>query len=342
VVQSGNLADLEGYLLRGLLIPVLLAPFLACGHKSGSSYSGVSSSRDAGPAMTMPPPCSSICFETIASNQEDALAVTVDATNVYWLNGISNRYSLVRAPLAGGAPVTLDRDRAAGTDVTTDGTLVYWYARGALLGVPVGGGAAITIAQTQYFSKGLLTDGADLFYTTGYAILQQPIGGGTATTLVGFEPANNPQGIAISPTNVYWSELSGHIATVAKGGGGVATLFSNAIDPESVAVNATDIFWVEFGGIPDNASIVKMPLGGGTATTILANQQRPVSLAADSDFVYLANFDNSSVVKVPVTGGPMVGVYSEAHARPTAVAIDGTSVYWTDAYLKTVDRITPK
>lgn len=98
---------------------------------------------------------------TLATAQANPGPVTLDSANLYWANGGqwafptmppgSDEGSIVKLPLAGGAPITL----ASGISpcgLATDGTSVYFtdFSKGAVNGqvlkVPVAGGIPSTIA----------------------------------------------------------------------------------------------------------------------------------------------------------------------------------------------------
>jgi hypothetical protein len=88
---------------------------------------------------------------------------------------------------------------------------------------------------------------------------------------------------------------------------------------------------VYFAGIGYNQAVQAVPRGGGSATTIASDNDYPyvndpVSLAADGRYVYWVNGDGT-VNKVPLAGGKVTTLAS-GQDQPSAVAVDGTNVYW--------------
>jgi hypothetical protein len=165
---------------------------------------------------------------------------TIDPTNVYVLEGAySSSAAVVKAPLAGGSPMTLASggDVRAPTAVAVDETSVYWanYSNsgsisdggsisnsGSIVKVPIAGGAISTLASGLNYPIGIAVDGFNVYFITeGSApggvvtqagtVMRVPITGGAPTTLwsAPVDPdagaALIPAGIAVDANNVYWT-----------------------------------------------------------------------------------------------------------------------------------------
>jgi hypothetical protein len=108
--------------------------------------------------------------------------------------------------------------------------------------------------------------------------------------------------------------------------GGPATTLATS-PAVGLAVDATSVYWVVpgGGGNPNEGSVNRIPLDGGTPTVLAANQGTEGSIAVDATSVYWAI--QTGIVKQPLAGGtPIAIVMVEA---PTILGLDSTSVYFT-------------
>jgi sugar lactone lactonase YvrE len=61
-------------------------------------------------------------------------------------------------------------------------------------------------------------------------------------------------------------------------------------------VDATSVYWTNYNG----GAVMKVPLGGGTATTLASGQNYPYGIAVDATSVYWTNNAiGGTVMKVP-------------------------------------------
>jgi len=72
--------------------------------------------------------------------------------------------------------------------------------------------------------------------------------------------------------------------------------------------------------------VTKTPLGGGAVTTLAQGQSRGITV--DSTSVYVADNGDGLVLEVPISGGSVTTLASGL--GPEFIAVDSTSVYWTD------------
>jgi hypothetical protein len=137
---------------------------------------------------------------------QNPFQVAVDASNVYWLDqGDGNVYA---SPKAGGARVQIGSGGNAG--IASDGTSVYWAGTTSIFKAPVGGGATVTLLSGLGAPSGIATDGVNVYYTDiGRGTVGKcAVGGcGNAPTVLG-NTFDNPQTIAVDGTSVYFADTN--------------------------------------------------------------------------------------------------------------------------------------
>ena len=99
-------------------------------------------------------------------------------------------------------------------------------------------------------------------------------------------------------------------------------------------------------------TIVKVPLAGGAVTTLArGNDWYPQQLAVDATSAYWTICPScvyvgappmgGSVMKVPIAGGKVTTLVTGRNGV-SALAVDETSVYWTEVDTAKLMRLTPK
>jgi sugar lactone lactonase YvrE len=143
-------------------------------------------------------------------------------------------------------------------------------------------------------------DGTSVYWTTynGGTVMRVPIGGGTATTLASGQ--NVPAGIGVGPGAAFWVN-QGVPPAYATGGsvgqapldGGTASTLAPANDPGGIAVDSANVYWTN----NNSGTVMKIPVGGGTAVTVAANQSGPLGVAVDATSVFWTNYSGGTVMK---------------------------------------------
>ena len=142
------------------------------------------------------------------------------------------------------------------------------------------------------------------------------------------------------PVSTGLSLVSGTVKKVGINGGTVTTLASGLDSPSGIAVDATSVYWTETG----SRTIKKVVINGGTVTTLASGLDSPSgSIALDgSTSVYWTEFGSragSGAVKRVGTNGGTVTTLASGLSRPFGIAIDATSVYWTESGSGTVKKV---
>jgi hypothetical protein len=147
-----------------------------------------------------------------------------------------------------------------------------------------------------------------------------------------------PDGIAVTTTDVYWTDLGnpaanekdGALMSVPIGGGAVVTLAAGQTGAESVAVGPAGVYWTT------SSAVVGAPLAGGTPTTLATTQTQPWSIAVAGTSVYWfdtgGSYFSGTLQSVPVSGGtPTTLATKQGWANSVyGFAVDATSIYWAN------------
>jgi len=176
-------------------------------------------------------------------------------------------------------------------------------------------------------------------------------GGGSVVTLAsGLE---GPNLLAVDDANVYWTNVAvgsamQSLEQAPKSGGAPITLASG-LESMSIAVDSTSVYWTNCnpvrnsdGSVINNGSVMKVPIGGGSLTTLFSDLSCPGNIAVDTTNVYWTELlDGSSsygspppscqIMKVSLDGGDPIVLVTGPCGQ--GLAVDGTNVYWADGPL---------
>ncbi len=217
-----------------------------------------------------------------------------------------------------------------------------------------GGAADGGLADATTDANGPSTEaGSDC--ATAFAVRE----GATATVLASNQ--SDPSAIAVDSTSVYWTNLGplgggkaairlpGSVMKVPIGGGAPIELAATQVWPGAIAIDATNVYWTTGsgpspttgadGGV-EGGAVSKVPLDGGTAVT-LVSAPLPGGIAVDANILFWTNralpgddpyADNTdgTVTQTPLDGGTTVTL-ATGQNWPTAIAVDASNVYWTNA-----------
>ena len=200
--------------------------------------------------------------------------------------------------------------------------------------VPKCGGDAVTLASGQAFLGTIAVDSDNVYWTNlGDAqgsVMRLAIHGTIPVTLA---TGQDPVGVALDATYVFWTDaFGGTVMKMAKSGGAPTTIATEQFSAGELAVNATDACWtINNGNFPDEVpGVVCVRLSGGTPFTVASGNAIYWGLALDATTAYSLSGDGSgsgSIIAIPLAGGTAVTLGS---GDPAGIAVDQANVYWTN------------
>jgi hypothetical protein len=144
-----------------------------------------------------------------------------------------------------------------------------------------------------------------------------------------------PDYIAVGSTQLYWANRTtdlnhdnGTIGAVSLKGGS-PTVLAPGMRPAGLALDSTSVYWANdssFSG--GDAAVLRMPLGGGSITTLASGLSRATAVAVAGGHAYWSS--PTGVSRVPSSGGAVAVLVSVVPPQNVAsmLAVDATNVYW--------------
>jgi hypothetical protein len=162
--------------------------------------------------------------------------------------------------------------------------------------------------------------------------MKVPIGGGASVVLAaGQRNCTRP---VVDAASVYWGDQTGGTITKVPIGGGPPVLVTSSSLVIDLAIAGSDIVFA------DGYTLAKAPLAGGPATAIGTAAGAPLmGVAVDDASAYFTSY--GTIWKAPLDGGEALALAAN-QGSASAIAVDDTSVYWTNGTAGQVLRLTPK
>lgn len=228
-------------------------------------------------------------------------AVAVDDQRLYWSDGVS--ILACDKSKCAGSMVTLAPVTSIVRDIALDSTNVYWATIGVGGSSGVGhvmkmdkhAGAPVELATTSWPER-VAVDETNVYWidqgppTSG--VYTVPIAGGPSTQLSDSALAE-PIGLAFDRDNVYYATSDGTVFKVSKNGGPTRMLVTGVGQfVGGLASDGTNLY------IDAEATLVRVPLTGGSAVAVAGGLRAPERIALDDTSVYIADDAGDAVVKV--------------------------------------------
>jgi hypothetical protein len=240
-------------------------------------------------------------------------------------------------------PVVLASDQDVNEHIDVDATSVYWTTRtwpsylGDVMKVDKAGEELTVLASPQPSPYPILVDGPNVYWGNTESGTQQLLrvsaSGGAISLFAGGQAT--PTDIAKDATSLYWTNYAnGTIMGASKAGGAPVALVVGQDYPRTLAVDDMSIYWINTGtvGVTDSA-VMKASKAGGAPTTLASGEILWYALAVDDTSLYFAQISTDGIRRImkadKVSGAPVVLAVA-GDGNPNGIAVDATSVYWTD------------
>ncbi|MDP8999821.1 MAG: hypothetical protein M3O46_06895 [Myxococcota bacterium] len=201
----------------------------------------------------------------------------------------------------------------------------------------------------------IAVDSANVYWTqiavnsSSGIVSYKPFAGSMTTlsiTSTGDPTIDDPRGIAVDNHNMYWVDVAnGAVEALSLNTAKYVLLRPSQRDggvldsPTDITSDGTNVYWVTF----DGQQIISAPIGGGGPLTIVApRENHPHAITFDQNNVYWVDYGDAAAATPTgsVKQAPKVGCTADAATcpvllaqnedKPWDVAVDDTSVYWTD------------
>jgi len=269
----------------------------------------------------------------LAPAQTLTTCLAVDASGVYWTDQGGGANKLLKAPLGGGAPVTLAVGADAPGCVAIDSTNAYFTSGDQLMQAPLSGTAgAQPIAGGQHFlgQRPLYAQGGYVWWITDVYGAVDAFNGSNAIVRVRSGSAvevmfdgviGNPGGLAVDDANYYYSDTNGVFIQPRAGGSGLS-VGTSSVHNNTFAIDSAHLAIVEIASI-GTGDVAVLRLDG--MARVIASPMLAAALALDETGVYARQ--GNHLMRFALDGTKTLTL---AEAGPRAIALDAANIYFTD------------
>jgi hypothetical protein len=255
--------------------------------------------------------------QALVDNISAPHGLALSSTDVFFSSGTGTA-AISSVPTAGGAVAPLVRGLTLPTELLLVNGLLVWIdlgssaQAGAVFKLDPSTSVAAQISGPLQSPTAIASDGryvyiASAFPSGGVSIDRVPLASGppfSVTTVVGdFTPA----GMVIDARYAYFvgkTLAGGAVYRVALTGGPAEALWStNGGTLGAVAVTGAHLYWTLDAPNAGAATIFSVPITGGMAVALAAQQPHAERLAFDNVSLFWTTGTDGQVVRVPLSGG---------------------------------------
>jgi hypothetical protein len=304
-----------------------------------------------GCGLACPSGCSNgECLVTLASNIPGVNAIAINGIKAYVATNTTTG-AIYNLSLGGGGAVNLTSGYPQNqpTSIVLDSQYVYWtnYGSNQVMRMTLNGLVAPTQLQAnQTGAYGLAIDSSYLYWTqynTGGPsnAMKVALSNPTAAPTTLLSGVNLPSFIAVDSTYAYVTiESDDYVVKVDLSNLALTQITAFENNPYFLAIDSNNIY---FTNEATSGDVRQSPKNGNSSTqgTVLSAANTMANgIATDGVNVYFTS--GSSVYKCPVGVAGGAKVIASSQNGPSALAVDSTSVYWTNSGGGTVMKLTPK
>jgi hypothetical protein len=231
------------------------------------------------------------------------------------------------------------------TKLITDGSSLYWHEGSGGFGVykcDLAGGAPnrLVIAPAGGNLGPMIVDASNLLWiqsgTSGPTSQIVKLALSTTTTSTLASGQSGPTSLASDGTNVYWTNADGTVMVAAIDGSKAPTMIATGQgQPSGIVTDGARIYWVN--AMPA-LSLQSTDLSGNDTRSSPLDQfggTSTLSTVLDGSTLYVAGSDVGW--RIGTDGSGERRIFS-SYDSITAIAVDDTSLYWTDAELRKMTK----
>jgi hypothetical protein len=184
-------------------------------------------------------------------------------------------------------------------------------------------------------SAGLLALGGSWVYWPGQAAVQDVTIANPTVSVFAHQTNASVYAVATNTTRVLWSDINLGIASCALGAtcaspNMVVPMSSLGAAPQTLAADETYVYWSDLNG-----AIFSAALSGGGAPVLLGsghagNFAGSLAMVASAGRVYYIGPDKGASQLMTATGGAASSAAMYSTDEATALATDGTTLYWAN------------
>jgi len=281
--------------------------------------------------------------------------IAVDSNNVYWTESTGSVWEIAKTAVNGSATLLAGGSGSKALlnpyGIAIDTNNVYWAADvlgnigAGIFMVPKTGGTVLSVASPGSYPMFIAVDSNNVYWdswgeansgtlTAGLgSLFQGPKNAETSSPFLSSvtqlgDDLNCPAQIAVDSTNIYWGAYCGGALRKAAIGSTSSTVlvqYSGTANFMGIAVDAANVYYSIYA---TNGSVNAIAINGsdnGVPVALASGLNLPVSIAVDSNNVYVAEQGSGTIIQIPKSSGTGTGLTTPTvTVTPSSASITAT------------------